>query len=168
MKKLKYGWVDYSKDYREIVESFLDDEAIKSTGCDDGFEAFYTYWMSEEDTRLNENFWFKVISTDQKPIAIIAIAKSPQNEFTVSEFIIAPTERRKGHGKAILKELLSNSSTILGERIDLARAVIFPSNIASQKAFAGAHILLYIKNVGNATAFFDFCDFLDKKMNFFV
>ncbi len=138
MKKLKYGWVDYSKDYREIVESFLDDEAIKSTGCDDGFEAFYTYWMSEEDTRLNENFWFKVISTDQKPIAIIAIAKSPQNEFTVSEFIIAPTERRKGHGKAILKELLSNSSTILGERIDLARAVIFPSNIASQKAFAGA------------------------------
>ena len=138
MKKLKYGWVDYSKDYREIVESFLDDEAIKSTGCDDGFEAFYTYWMSEEDTRLNENFWFKVISTDQKPIAIIAIAKSPQNEFTVSEFIIAPTERRKGHGKAILKELLSNSSTILGERIDLARAVIFPNNIASQKAFAGA------------------------------
>lgn len=138
MKKLKYGWVDYSKDYREIVESFLDDEAIKSTGCDDGFEAFYTYWMSEEDTRLNENFWFKVISTDQKSIAIIAIAKSPQNEFTVSEFIIAPTERRKGHGKAILKELLSNSSTILGERIDLARAVIFPSNIASQKAFAGA------------------------------
>ena len=138
MKKLKYGWVDYSKDYREIVESFLDDEAIKSTGCDDGFEAFYTYWMSEEDTRLNENFWFKVISTDQKPIAIIAIAKSQQNEFTVSEFIIAPTERRKGHGKAILKELLSNSSTILGERIDLARAVIFPSNIASQKAFAGA------------------------------
>ena len=105
MKKLKYGWVDYSKDYREIVESFLDDEAIKSTGCDDGFEAFYTYWMSEEDTRLNENFWFKVISTDQKPIAIIAIAKSQQNEFTVSEFIIAPTERRKGHGKAILKEL---------------------------------------------------------------
>ena len=138
MKKLKYGWADYSKDHREVVESFLDDEAIKSTGCDDGFEAFYTYWMSEADTRLNENFWFKVISTDQKPIAIIAIAKSPQNEFTVSEFIIAPTERRKGHGKAILKELLSNSSTILGERIDLARAVIFPNNIASQKAFAGA------------------------------
>ena len=138
MKKLKYGWADYSKDHREVVESFLDDEAIKSTGCDDGFEAFYTYWMSEADTRLNKNFWFKVVSINQNPIAVIAVAKSPQNEFTVSEFIIAPSERKKGHGKAILNELLANSNTILGERIDLARAVIFPSNIASQKAFAGA------------------------------
>lgn len=138
MKKMKYDWKDYSKDYRDAVESFLDDEAIQNTGCDDGFEAFYDYWIGDADTRLNENFWFKVISTDQKPIAIIAIAKSPQNEFTVSEFIVAPNERKVGHGKAILKELLSNSSTILGERIDLARAVIFPSNIASQRAFAGA------------------------------
>ena len=138
MGKLKYGWADYSKDYRDVIESFLDDEAIQNTGCEDGFEAFYDYWIGEANTRLNENFWFKVVSANQNPIAVIAIAKSQQNEFTVSEFIIAQNERNKGHGKEILGELLANASSILGEEIDLARAVIFPNNVASQRAFERA------------------------------
>lgn len=140
---MNFIWNDYSAKYTEKIEAFLDEEAIKYTSCEDGFGDFYTYWHNE----LGENsFWSKVILIENEPIAVIALAKAPDNVFTIQEFIVSPNHRGKGYGSAIVRELLMCSNDIIGQDISVAEAVIYPDNIASQKAFqnvgfiyAGAH-----------------------------
>lgn len=153
---MNFAWNNYSSEYTEKIEAFLDEEAIKYTSCDNGFDDFYKYWHNE----LGEsNFWCKVILIESEPIAIIALAKAPDNVFTIQEFIVSPNRRGKGYGSAILRELLMCSNDIIGQDISVAEAVIYPNNIASQKAFqnsgfiyAGAHsdgdawYYQYIKN----------------------
>ena len=58
--------------------------------------------------------------------------------FTIQEFIVSPSYRGKGYGTAILNELLLCSNNIIGQDISFAEAVIYPDNIASQKAFQKA------------------------------
>ena len=132
--KMNYVWEDYSSKYSEKIEAFLDSEAIKYTGCEDGFDNFYSYWEEE----LRANFWCKVILIENEPIAIIAFAKAPDNIFTIQEFIVSPNNRGKGYGSAILKELLAHSKKIIGQDIFVAKAVIYPDNKASQRAFQKA------------------------------
>ena len=131
---MNFIWEDYSSNYAEKIETFLDSKAIKYTGCEDGFENFYSYWKNE----LGADFWCKVVLIKNEPIAIIAFAKSYDNVFTIQEFIVSPNNRGKGYGSAILKELLNCSSEIIGQDISIAEAVIYPDNIASQKAFQKA------------------------------
>ena len=74
--------------------------------------------------------------------AIAAIAVGLwKGELTISELIVAPEKRSRGSGSALLIELLENSGGILGKDFESAKAVIFPDNAASQKAFerAGFH-----------------------------
>ena len=132
---MNYVWEDYSSKYAEKTETFLDSEAIKCTGCEDGFENFYSYWKNE----LGANFWCKIVSIKNEPIAIIAFAKAPDNVFTIQEFIVSPNNRGKGYGSAILKELLVHSKEIIGQDIFVAKAVIYPNNIASQRVFEKAN-----------------------------
>ncbi|MBQ4509778.1 MAG: GNAT family N-acetyltransferase [Clostridia bacterium] len=156
---MKFVWKNYCKKYIETVDSFLDNEAIKYTSCDGGFNAFYTYWHNE----LGESkFWCKVILIENEPIAVISLAKAPDNVFTIQEFIVSPKHRGKGYGSAILKELLICSNNIIGQDIIIAEAVIYPDNFASQKVFqktgfiyAGAHPdgdALYYRYVKNECA----------------
>lgn len=132
---MKYVWSDYSKDFAKVVDSFLDEEAVKNTGCDEGFDIYYQYWINEKETKLNENFWCKIVFENDTPIAVVSVGKSPENEFTISELIVSPAKRGQGNGTKILKELLNYSKDILGEEIYTANAVIYPDNIPSQKAF---------------------------------
>ena len=84
---MKFVWKNYCKKYIETVDSFLDNEAIKYTSCDDGFNAFYSYWHNE----LGEsNFWCKFILIENEPIAVISLAKALDNVFTIQEFIVSP------------------------------------------------------------------------------
>ncbi len=53
----------------------------------------------------------------------------------ISEIIIAPEKRGMGYGSALIRELTENTLDIIGKNVKLFEAVIFPSNIASQKAF---------------------------------
>ena len=132
---MNFIWKDYSFEYAEKIEDFLDKEAFKYTSCEDGFNDFYTYWYNE----LGEsNFWCKVILIENEPIAVISLAKAPDNVFTVQEFIVSPSYRGKGCGSNILRELLFCSKEIIGQEISVAEAVIYPNNIASQKAFQKA------------------------------
>ena len=90
---MNFVWNDYSSEYVKKIEAFLDEEAIKYTSCDDGFDNFYTYWYNE----LGEsNFWCKVILIENEPIAVISLAKAPDNVFTIQEFIVSPNHRGKG------------------------------------------------------------------------
>lgn len=134
---MKFTWVDYSTTYKDIVETWIDEEAKKFTGCDDGFEEYYNYWVNEADTKLGENFWAKVILHENFPVGILVIALW-ESTFTVSEYIISPNHRGKGIGSSALAELLLEAKTILGVEINKAEAVIYPNNVPSQKAFEKA------------------------------
>jgi len=133
-----FDWKDYSEKYTDITEKMLDEEAIKNTGCDEGFHAFYSYWTSESDTKQGENFWCKLAFKDSDLIGVICLGLSPTKEFTIMEIIIAPDKRNQGYGSALLSELLRNANVIIGTDINIAKAVIFPKNIASQKTFEKA------------------------------
>lgn len=40
---MKFAWEDYSVTYKDIVESWLDEDAKKFAGCDNGFEEYYNF-----------------------------------------------------------------------------------------------------------------------------
>lgn len=134
---MKFTWEDYSATYKDVVETWLDEEAKRFTGCDDGFEEYYNYWINEADTKLGENFWAKIILQDNIPVGILVLAQW-ENVFTVSEYIISPDYRGNGIGSSALAELLTESKMILGVEILNASAVIYPNNVPSQKAFKKA------------------------------
>lgn len=129
-----FKWTDYDVSM-DFVENWLDDEAVRVTGLDDGFRDFYEYW--ENENIPGTNYWCKVVSENSKPFAVITIGKD-ENRFIFMEFIVTPDMRHQGKGTLILKELLKESKIILGQEIESAEAVIFPSNPASQKAFEKA------------------------------
>ena len=130
---MDFKWADY-RSYEKNVELWIDDDAKKYTGCEDGWEPYFSYWESDPETSVGENFWGKVVLENDIPVAVMAIGLN-EDVFTVSEFIVDPKKRGRGFGSAILKDLISNSAEILGKRIKTAEACIYPNNIASQKAF---------------------------------
>ena len=134
---MKFTWDDYSATYRDVVETWLDEEAKKFTGCDDGFSEYYNYWVNEADTQLGENFWAKVILLDDVPVGIL-VPSLWEGVLSISEYLISPENRGKGIGSSALAELLKESQTILGVGFKNASAVIYPNNIPSQKAFEKA------------------------------
>ena len=125
---MKFGWGDYLPETAPFVESWLDDEAKKYAGCDDGFAKYYDYWKSATEHNLGCGFCCKLFFYDEKPIGVIALGEQ-EGIFTIMEYIIAPELRGKGYGSAALCELLSESRKIIGRDIDYAEAVIFLNNI---------------------------------------
>ncbi len=134
---MDFTWNDYNEIHLKSIEKLLDKSARRSTGMDDGFKEYYDYWINEPETKYGENFWAKVISDNSKIIGIMVIGYSDES-FLISEYVITPKMRGKGTGTKVLKELLNDSHSIIGKKIHRAEAVIYPSNIASQKAFEKA------------------------------
>ena len=135
---MNFKWLDYSSVFADTVKRFLDEEAIRMTGIDEGFNDYYNYWVNEENTVIGENFWCKVIFKNEKPVGVVALGRAPDGEFVLSEIIVSPTMRGHGVGSAVLNELLYNGEDIIGQKIEKSMAVIFPDNIASQKCFEKA------------------------------
>ena len=131
-----YVWRDYHPQTMQYVESWLDENAIKATGLDEGFRSFYEYWAHEEGFIVGENYWCKVIFEEDTPLAVIALCQHDQT-ILVMEIVVDPQKRGQGIGTKLLKELL-DSNDILGFAIQKSEAVIFPDNIASQKTFEKA------------------------------
>lgn len=131
-----FVWYDYNPNTMNFIENWLDESAVESTGLDEGFRAFYEYWANEDGFVVGENFWCKVVFENDKPFAVIAFC---QHEYKtiIMEVLIAPDKRGQGKGTALIKELLNNEE-IIGFTIQKCEAVIYPSNIASQKAFEKA------------------------------
>ncbi len=135
---MKYNWITYSSKYKAIVDSWLDDDTRRFTAIDASFEDYVQYWETNNDSNKSEYFWSKVITDkNEMPFGVIAIALY-NSVFTISEYIIDPQKRNKGYGSSALKELLLESQQIISKKITTAKAVIFPSNKASQKAFEKA------------------------------
>ena len=58
------------------------------------------------------------------------------------ELLVAPEKRGQGKGSTLLKELLK-SKEIVGFEIHHSEAVIYPNNIASQRAFENAGFIYH-------------------------
>lgn len=134
---MTYQWTDYSPDYVSVIETFLDVTARTFTGCDEGWQEYCDCLLKEPSICFGKNFWTKVISLNERPIAVIALGMD-EGRLTISEFIVSPEMRNQGHGTAILRELLRYTQEILGVSFQQAVAVIFPNNQASQRAFEKA------------------------------
>lgn len=135
---MKYSFIKYTEKHTALAESFFDEEARRLTGCDDGWEDYYRYYTcNEAEEKLEEDFWCRLIYLDSLPLGIIAFGVY-EGTLTVSELVISPQMRGKGHGNAILTELLEEYTAEYGIKYDRAMAVIFPDNKASQKAFEKA------------------------------
>lgn len=134
---MQYQWVDYRRSDAETVESWFDQEAVKYTGCDDGWSGYFEYWVNAPETVLNENFFAKLILEHGEAIGIMAIFVERDWHY-VQEFIISPDRRGLGIGSEVLKEFLEDGEYIVGKVIKNAEACIFPSNAASRRAFEKA------------------------------
>lgn len=134
---MHFQWIDYNDKYADLVDSWLDAEAIQYTGCDDGWESFYEYWKNDGKTVPGETFWCKLIKDDNIPFAVIALSLY-DNTYTIMEYVVDPQRRGTGYGTLGLCELLRDSGFIIGKNISHAVAVIYPNNIASWKVFEKA------------------------------
>lgn len=133
---MNFVWCDYNPETMGYIESWLDESAIKSTGLDEGFCEFYEYWANEDGFVVGKNFWCKVVFEIDEPFAVIAFGLH-DHKIIIMEVLIVPEKRGQGRGTRLLKELL-NCKEIIGFTIQESEAVIFPGNIASQKAFENA------------------------------
>lgn len=137
---MKYGWNDYSPDYSALVNSWLDRDAVAMTGIDTGWEEYVNGMIADSANYPGSMSFIKIILEDNKPIAVMALGYY-QGVVTIAEFIVAPEERKLGKGSLIIADLIENSNELIGLQINQYKAVIFPSNPASQRAFekAGFH-----------------------------
>lgn len=133
---MNFVWRDYNPQTMKYIENWLDDSAVKSTGLDEGIRDFYEYWANEYGFIVGKNFWCKVVFENDKPFAVIAFCQH-ERKIIVMEIVIEPEKRGQGKGSKLLKELLE-SEEIIGFAIHKSEAVIYPSNISSQKAFTNA------------------------------
>ena len=157
---MNFVWRDYIPKTMGYIENWLDECTVKSTGLDDGFRNFYEYWANEDGFSVGENFWCKVVSQNDDPFAVIAFCQH-ENKIIIMEIVVEPKKRGHGLGTKLLKELL-DSEEIIGFAIQKSEAVIFPSNIASQKAFVNAGFRHHHTHEdGNAMYFV--CDRLGKE-----
>ncbi len=136
---MQFNWKHYSNIDADLVNSWLDDYAISETGIEDGWQNFYDYWMTDNPGEGKDCCF--VISHKNTPLAVMYIGIT-DFELTLSEYVVSPTERGKGYGSAILKELLDNAKQLLSITPCMAKAVIYPNNIASIKAFEKAGFML--------------------------
>lgn len=134
---MNFAWRDYNPKTMGFVEDWIDEVAVKMTGMEDGFRQEYEYWSNESYNVVGENFWCKVIFENQNPFAVIELGLY-EGCFTIMEIIVAPEVRGHGMGSKAIKELINNAKVIIGMDIQKADAIIFPSNIPSQKAFEKA------------------------------
>jgi len=139
---MKFEWIMYSDTYEELVESWMDEETRRLSGCEDGWSDFYRYWICEEGIRAGKNFWALLVCESGIASALFVLGKAPDSVYTVMECFTAPQKRRQGIGTAALAELLEHGEEIIGEKIEEALAVIFPDNTASRKMFSRAGFYL--------------------------
>ena len=132
-----FTWIDYNPETMGYVENWLDEHAVRMTGMDDGFRQEYEYWSNEDCNTVGKNYWCKVVFENGIPFAVIEFGLC-EGVITIMETFVAPEKRGQGMGSKAIKELIENAKVIIGIDIEKAEAIIYPSNIASQKAFEKA------------------------------
>lgn len=127
-------WEDYGSEQAVLVNAWLDRDAVRNTGLDDGLDAFYQYWERNSDPARGKIFYCKIVSEERRPVAVVAFSYHQQT-VVVMEIVVDPILRGQGRGTAIINELVDHASHWIGEPISVFEAVIFPHNTVSQNAF---------------------------------
>ncbi len=147
---MRYNWKPYGSNDANLVDSWLDEDAVRNTGLEDGWQHFYAYWTAESRTGEGKDCCF-LISLGNTPFAVMYVAIE-DGGMVISEYVVAPAMRGKGHGTAALKELLDNSAQLLNTGVSLAKAVVFSNNKASAKCFEKAGFVPVLRHGDDAGA----------------
>ena len=127
-------WRDYTKEDTALVDSWLDADAVRLTGLDEGFDEFCRYWENESDPVRGEYFRCKIVSENPRPFAAIAFGYY-SGTVTIMEIVVDPALRGQGRGTAVLREFIKNAADWIKQPISVFEAVVFENNPASQVAF---------------------------------
>ncbi len=144
MNQMQFDWKQYTSNDAALVDSWLDDCAVRGTGLENGWHHFYNYWMTENPSAEAKDRCF-LISHENTPFAVMYLAII-DNCITISEYVVSPNKRGMGYGTAVIEELLHHSAQLLNINASVAEAVVYPNNIASKKAFENAGFMLVSKH----------------------
>ncbi len=134
---MRFQWEPYQSSHEALVDSWLDDTAVEFTGLDNGWKAFYDYWMLDAKENANCRDYCFLVSEQSEILCVIYLA-TQEETLTVSCCVVAPCKRGKDYGSAIISELVQRCAELIGTHMTVAEAAVFPKNIASQKAFEKA------------------------------
>ncbi len=135
---MMFEWNDYKIEDAAEIDSWLDEEAVRFTTMDEGWDADVAYW---KENTADGMIWCKTISSGGVLTGVVYIIEwneKNQRGFTIGEVLLRPDARGKRLGTAMIKELLDHSHEIIGKRMDSVDAVVFASNIASLRMFEKA------------------------------
>lgn len=120
-----------------MVDSWLDGGAMAMTGLDQGWDDYWQAVLSDAKNFPGCKDFCKVIWENGTAIAAICFGWFG-GVVTISEILVAPEQRGKGYGTRILAELVALADRLIDEKIEKFCAVIFASNLPSQRAFTKA------------------------------
>ena len=129
-----FEWKDYTKEDTALVASWLNADAVRMTGMDEGFDAFHQYWKNESSPERGEYFWSKLVSENGHPFAVISYGYC-SGTVTIMEIVVDPALRGQGRGTTVLREFIKNAADWIKQSISVFEAVVFKNNPASQVAF---------------------------------
>ena len=130
-------WVNYEDPYAQLVNSWLDRDAVFMTGLDTGWE---DYWRGVQDDAVHFpgcSDFCKVLFIGKLPCAAVCFGVF-QNTLTISELLVNPRLRGQGIGTRVLSELVEMAKNHVFGSVNRMTAVIYPQNVASQRAFQKA------------------------------
>lgn len=130
-------WTDYRREDGPMVDSWLDGEAVAMTGLDMPWDEYWQAVLFDGKNFPGCKDFCKIIRENGTPIAAICFGWY-DGAVTVSEIVVAPQRRGQGVGTQILRELISLVDGLTGEKTEKLCAVIFASNLPSQRAFIKA------------------------------
>lgn len=130
-------WADYRREDGKVVDSWLDEAAVAMTGLDMLWDDYWQAVLSDGKNFPGCKDFCKIIREQGQPIAAVCFGWYV-GVTTVSEILVAPQRRGQGVGAQILRELIALADRWIGEKTEKLRAVIFASNLPSQRAFEKA------------------------------
>lgn len=134
---MKFQWTDYSAEDAPTVDRWLDVDAVAMTGLDMLWDDYWNALLADAVNFPGCKDYCKMVRVDGMAVAAVCFGHY-EGVATVSEIVVAPQFRGRGYGTRILQDLIAHSGELLGEKVDKISAVIFPANVASQRAFEKA------------------------------
>lgn len=132
-----FDWVDYIPEDAALIDGWLDNTAVAMTGIDGGWGKYWSDVTADSVNYPGCRDYCKVVKEDGVPIAAVVFG-AYCGSAVVSEIVVDPALRTMGYGARIIRELVNHADVWFDERIAHFRAVIFRSNVSSQKAFQNA------------------------------
>ena len=134
---MKFQWTDYSAEDAPMVDRWLDADAVAMTGLDMLWDDYWNAVLADAVNFPGCKDYCKMVRENGMAVAAVCFGRY-EGVATVSEIVVVPQFRGRGYGTRILQELIAHSDELLGEKVGKICAVIFPANVASQRAFEKA------------------------------